>query len=372
MAAPRKFMAKFAAAVLLSALISFFACISLIDASFFYYFWLPFLAIHYSFAAIIKYIHNREDKKRGEADTLSGSFLCVVYLGFSTGVSILFTSIVISLCSDPYCTQIRSTSTDPIIVYTILALFEYFNFCLFFDLCFIKYAGTRNTLYRLAVNFPAILHTTTCLFSSFILWLYPITAYLAVYYHSASSIVVYSPILLYAFLYLYSLNGLYNSLWTHWSFIHISMNLNMDNNYGSLLGASHPTRCKAKTSKISERESNNQYKTSQSSTIRIVQITDVHIGPLCSVNRLRQICSDIIEKKPDLVLLTGDFFTGEANLDGLLVKALEPLREISSQCFACLGIGVHHCCLHLFILMMDTKAIMIWKQMRYFIEQLMN
>ena len=133
MAAPRKFMAKFAAVVLLLALISFFTCISLIDSSFFYYFWVPFLAIHHSFAAIIKYIHNREDKKRGEADTLSGSFLCVVYLGFSTGVSILFTSIVISLCSDPYCTQIRSTSTDPIIVYTILALFEYFNCNIFLN-----------------------------------------------------------------------------------------------------------------------------------------------------------------------------------------------------------------------------------------------
>lgn len=225
-----KFLKKFAALVLLAAFASFFTCISLINASFLYYFWLPFLCIHYIFAGVIKYIHHREDTRQEERHKFSGTFLCIVYLGFSTGVSILYTSIIISLCTDPYCNQIRSTTTDPIIIYTILAILEYLNLCVFFDLCFIKYAGTRNFVYRLTCQFPAILHTTTCVFSSFILWLYPIFAYLTVY-QSSSDIMTYSPIFLYACVYLYSLNGLYNSIWTSWSYIHIAMkNINSSNN----------------------------------------------------------------------------------------------------------------------------------------------
>merc|ERR1712232_696904 len=57
----------------------------------------------------------------------------------------------------------------------------------------------------------------------------------------------------------------------------------------------------------------------------------------CSVERLRQLCVEILEKAPDLILLTGDFYTGEADMDGLLLKALDPLRAVSFKCFACLG-----------------------------------
>jgi predicted MPP superfamily phosphohydrolase len=39
--------------------------------------------------------------------------------------------------------------------------------------------------------------------------------------------------------------------------------------------------------------------------LRIVQITDPHIGPVMPVERLRKICEDIVKINPDLVLLTG-------------------------------------------------------------------
>jgi len=72
--------------------------------------------------------------------------------------------------------------------------------------------------------------------------------------------------------------------------------------------------------------------------LRIVQITDPHIGPFMSVERLRRIAARAVAKNPDLVLLTGDFLTMESQGDPeLLRRALEPLRELPGRVFACLG-----------------------------------
>eukprot|EP01083_Nonionella_stella_P213683 770498_1 len=347
---PRKVVATFIGVVLLSGFTSFCVCVSMTDTLFFTHLWLPVLAIHCAMAFIILYIHSREDKKRMEPSH-SGKPLCIMFMAFSIGVSILITTIVISLCIDPYCTQIRSPSMDPIIVYTILAVFEYFHLCIFFDFCFIKFAGTRNLLYRLSVSFPAMLHFTTCVLSSFVLWLYPITAYLATQYD-----VVYLPTMLYIFLYLFSINGLYNSLWTHWSYVHVNMSnvpTQMNNNTASTT-TQRPQFPLLNDEQKQQRDSFNS-NTHQAMTrcdskqyiirnpkldgdcLRICQITDPHIGPLMNVSRLQRICREIVHKDPDLVLLTGDYYTGEANLDGLLLKALEPLKPIAFKCFACLG-----------------------------------
>jgi len=72
--------------------------------------------------------------------------------------------------------------------------------------------------------------------------------------------------------------------------------------------------------------------------LRIVQITDPHIGPFMSVERLRRIAANAVAKKPDLVLLTGDFLTMESQSDPeLLRRAFEPLREMPGKVFACYG-----------------------------------
>lgn len=72
--------------------------------------------------------------------------------------------------------------------------------------------------------------------------------------------------------------------------------------------------------------------------LRIVQITDPHIGPFMSVKRLRRICERAVEREPDLILLTGDFLTMESQSDPtLLVRALEPLRALPGRVFACMG-----------------------------------
>lgn len=72
--------------------------------------------------------------------------------------------------------------------------------------------------------------------------------------------------------------------------------------------------------------------------LRIVQITDPHLGPFMSVARLRRITQSAVQRQPDLVLLTGDFLTMESQADPrLLAAALEPLCALEGRVFACLG-----------------------------------
>ena len=72
--------------------------------------------------------------------------------------------------------------------------------------------------------------------------------------------------------------------------------------------------------------------------LRIVQISDPHIGPFMSVARLRRICERAVAANPDLVLLTGDFLTMESQSDpDLLLNALEPLKKLPGRAFACNG-----------------------------------
>jgi len=72
--------------------------------------------------------------------------------------------------------------------------------------------------------------------------------------------------------------------------------------------------------------------------LRIVQLSDPHIGPFMSSERLARICRRAVERDPDLILLTGDFLTMESQADpSLLVRALAPLRPAAGRTFACFG-----------------------------------
>lgn len=72
--------------------------------------------------------------------------------------------------------------------------------------------------------------------------------------------------------------------------------------------------------------------------LRIVQITDPHLGPFMSVERLAGICQRAVEKSPDLILLTGDFLTMESQADPrVLEQALAPLSGLKGRVFACFG-----------------------------------
>jgi hypothetical protein len=72
--------------------------------------------------------------------------------------------------------------------------------------------------------------------------------------------------------------------------------------------------------------------------LRIVQITDPHLGPFMSVDRLRRITASAVAEAPDLIFLTGDFLTMESQSDpDLLRRALEPLAQLPGKVFACYG-----------------------------------
>jgi hypothetical protein len=72
--------------------------------------------------------------------------------------------------------------------------------------------------------------------------------------------------------------------------------------------------------------------------LRIVQISDPHLGPFMSVSRLRRIAESAVKKSPDLICLTGDFLTMESHSDPeLLRRSLEPLAALKGRVFACHG-----------------------------------
>ncbi|MDJ0853269.1 MAG: metallophosphoesterase [Myxococcota bacterium] len=72
--------------------------------------------------------------------------------------------------------------------------------------------------------------------------------------------------------------------------------------------------------------------------LRIVQLSDPHLGPWQSVRRLRRNISRLLDHDPDLVLLTGDFLTMESNdTPGALAAALAPLQGLPGRCFAIFG-----------------------------------
>lgn len=80
--------------------------------------------------------------------------------------------------------------------------------------------------------------------------------------------------------------------------------------------------------------------------LKIFQLTDTHIGSVMSVNRLKKICEKIVQINPDLVVLTGDFYTVESNRnEEALSNALEPLKALKGKCFACLGVTKTSCSL---------------------------
>jgi predicted MPP superfamily phosphohydrolase len=72
--------------------------------------------------------------------------------------------------------------------------------------------------------------------------------------------------------------------------------------------------------------------------LRLVQITDPHLGPFMSEARLREIAERAVAASPDLVLLTGDFLTMESHgARASLARALSPLSALPGKVFACRG-----------------------------------
>ncbi len=99
--------------------------------------------------------------------------------------------------------------------------------------------------------------------------------------------------------------------------------------------------------------------------LRIVQITDPHLGPLMSVDRMRGICERAVAEDPDLIVITGDFMTMESQTDPrTLHDALAPLEAARGKVFACFGNHDHEapqivraaCAAHGIRLLVDDEA----------------
>lgn len=62
---------------------------------------------------------------------------------------------------------------------------------------------------------------------------------------------------------------------------------------------------------------------------RIVQFSDLHMGGWMNGERLRKVVDVVIEQQPDLVVITGDFFSGPVWNENLVNAAEEFVLEIS-------------------------------------------
>ncbi len=72
--------------------------------------------------------------------------------------------------------------------------------------------------------------------------------------------------------------------------------------------------------------------------LRVVQISDPHLGPWQPIRKLRRHIEELVAHDPDLVLLTGDFLTMEGRgSPGGLERALDPLRKVAGRCYAVFG-----------------------------------
>ncbi|KAJ3434940.1 transmembrane protein with metallophosphoesterase domain-related [Anaeramoeba flamelloides] len=74
--------------------------------------------------------------------------------------------------------------------------------------------------------------------------------------------------------------------------------------------------------------------------LRLIQLTDIHMGVWMDEKRLKKISEWVVSEKPDLVFLTGDYLTMETNTaEGCreLQNGLTPLKKLEGKVFACLG-----------------------------------
>lgn len=69
---------------------------------------------------------------------------------------------------------------------------------------------------------------------------------------------------------------------------------------------------------------------------RIVQLSDIHIGPFMGVKEILHCVQVANNLKPDLIALTGDFVTWDASTQGAVVKALAGLKA-PFGIYGCLG-----------------------------------
>jgi predicted MPP superfamily phosphohydrolase len=78
--------------------------------------------------------------------------------------------------------------------------------------------------------------------------------------------------------------------------------------------------------------------------LRIAQISDIHIGGWMNAERLRRVADVVLQQKPDIFLLTGDFLTGhifDGRSEGHLQELITVLSPLASSVPSYAVLGNH-------------------------------
>lgn len=203
--------------------------------------------------------------------------------------------------------------------YLLIAIETILQTCLLLEFTLLITLRMPNLLHRIFIAWPSAIQFSTIFFVLFFVFPLPLMCWLPY-----TSILLILPVGL-------SLIGLYQTTYTpkslqEWD--NVIVPHEFDRDYANV------SRIKVNKTKFSKERIN-----TDSKKIRIVQITDPHLGSMTSVSRLQTICEQAMEANPDLIFLTGDFFNVEAYLSEqqTLYNALLPLKKVANRTFACLG-----------------------------------
>jgi len=204
------------------------------------------------------------------------------------------------------------------IPYTVVI--SYLQLCIFVEFLLLSQCKMPTLTTRIAIGWPAGIMFSAISISGFLLVIFPLMTWV-----NYCSILFVIPLLL-------SCVGLYQTTYTpndigNWDLVEV------DGPDGYVAGDT-PKRVKYNRSKFGSLAQHSDQK-----KLRIVQISDPHLGTMMSVERLEQICQQAVDSDPDIIFLTGDFFTVEAydQDENALVRALNPLRPVANRTFCCIG-----------------------------------
>lgn len=196
-----------------------------------------------------------------------------------------------------------------------LPVFIYLNATIYINwLAFIR-PGLRHILYRIFISWPSGIYSGACFLMLLFTWI-------SWYFW------IYTPLVVVGLCVI----GLFQSTFSFKEYVYIDIVSDKDDEHTKLTSGKLQ-----RASFISRRA---PLKLSGPQTLRIAQITDTHLGPYMSMERLRSISSSIAKWNPDLVFLTGDFLTMETYYEREnLAASFSPLRQLAEEgkVYACLG-----------------------------------
>ncbi|ETO27599.1 hypothetical protein RFI_09531 [Reticulomyxa filosa] len=128
--------------------------------------------------------------------------------------------------TNPTCLSFTTRNIPNVLYILVMCFFAYLNLCVFIDMCYASIPGKRSLWYRVMVSWPSSIHFTSCVLSLSVLPIFPILAYISWNFLSPSSSSTWAflqllPFYLYLSMCVLSVSGLFNSLFTSWTYVDI-------------------------------------------------------------------------------------------------------------------------------------------------------